>query len=513
MENNRTYKILSATGIPVLNSALSQIDNFDVVGTCSIKSEMKLKIEETNPHILLVSDKISGEDNLIRLMIELKRQFPYVRIVYLAGNLNPKDTARVDMLGTLVLSGIYDILISQKVNIDIVADVIETPISESAVRYLTKNLLSSKAEIDNAIDGLQYEDFLDEDENASSAIKNLFVFSSVKPGTGKSFISVNTACAIAKYGHGKPRVALIEADLQTLSIGTLLAINEDNDRNMKVAMQAISGLFDKGNIVATEEKIRKANKTIRDCFVKCKDIPNLSVLVGSSLTPEEIDALKITPEYYTYLLESVKNDFDVIIVDTNSSIFHVTSFPILQRAKQCFYIINLDFNNIRNNVRYQNTLKSLGITNKISYILNEDIENSDEYARLGVDVEELYFTAEKVERDYLKLSAKVPILLKPVFLNRLYEGTPVVLDSDSVSYTNKVKYALMGIANGIWELDDSYKKLGKKLNPEKKSFWDFLKRGKKMGKKAEKKEDLPSKKAVPEDLTKERDKEMAEAAG
>lgn len=477
--DNRIYKILSATGIPALDSALSDVENYQIVGTCAIKSEIKLKIEELEPQIVLLSDKLSGEENLIKLIIELKRLYPYVRFIYLAGNLNPRDTARVDMLGTLVLSGVYDILISQKINIDIVTDVIERPIAESSVRYLTKNLLSSKSEIDNAIDGLQYEDYSEGDENESIVIPNVFIFSSVKPGTGKSFVSVNTACAIAKYGKNKPRVAMIEADLQTLSVGTLLAIKEDENKNMKVAMQAISSLFDKGNIVANDERIKKVNKEIRDCFVKYKDIPNLSVLVGSSMTPEEVDALKMQPEYYTYLLETIKNDFDVIIIDTNSSIFHVTSFPLMQRAKACYYILNLDFNNVRNNVRYKNTLKSLGIQNKIKYVLNEDIDNDKEYNVFGVDVEELYFTSEQIEKNYFKLTAKIPILYKTVFLNRLYEGTPVVLDADSVSYTNKIKYSIMTIANGIYPLNDSYEKLKKKLFAKKASFFDRFKKKKK----------------------------------
>lgn len=476
--DNRTYKILCATGIPDLDGALKQVENFEVLDSCAIRSEINNKISECDPQVVILSDKISGDENLVETIIRLKHLHPYVRFIYLAGNLNPKDTVRMDMLGTLVLSGIYDILISKKINIDIVTDLIEHPIEESTVRYLTKNLLSNKAEIENAIDGLQYEDFNDVDDNPDLTIPNLYVFSSVKPGTGKSFISVNAACGIAKYGKNKPKVALIEADLQTLSIGTLLAINEDKEKNIKTALTAIAGLFDKGNIVADEEKIKKTNKIIKDCFIKHKSIPNLFVLTGSSLTPEEVDALKVYPEYYNYMLESIKNDFDIIIIDMNSSIFHVTTFPVLQQAKACYYIVNLDFNNVRNNVRYKNTLNNLGVGHKIKYILNEDVENTPEFNVYGVDVEELYFTADKIDKDYFPLTVRVPILYKTVFLNRLYEGTPVILDSDSVSYTNKIKYSLMQIANDVYPLDDSMEKLANRLAPKKKSFFSFGKKKK-----------------------------------
>ena len=56
---------------------------------------------------------------------------------------------------------------------------------------------------------------------------------------------------------------------------------------------------------------------------------NLHVLTGSTLTPEEIDSLKITPEYYIYLLDIIRKEYDIVIIDTNSSMFilqHTQSF-------------------------------------------------------------------------------------------------------------------------------------------------------------------------------------------
>ena len=69
------------------------------------------------------------------------------------------------------------------------------------------------------------------------------------------------ACGIAAYGRTKtdgmkPKVALVEADLQTLSIGTILNIEEDKRKNMKAAMEAISTVFDKGNLIADADSAR-----------------------------------------------------------------------------------------------------------------------------------------------------------------------------------------------------------------------------------------------------------------
>lgn len=194
-----------------------------------------------------------------------------------------------------------------------------------------------------------------------------------------------------------------------------------------------------------------------------------------------------------YALDELRKDYDYVVVDTNSSIFHVSSFPILQRAKECFYVLNLDFNNVRNNLRYKNVLKELGISDKVKYILNENIENTKEFWEQGVEDEELNFTAEDIENKYFTLVAKVPILPKTVFLNRLYEGTPVVLDSNKKEVTNKAKLEIMKIANSICPMDDEMTKLEKIIVDRengKKGFFSKL---------FEKKEKIKEKKGTESD--------------
>lgn len=479
MTNARTYKILTATGIPSLNLALEKRENIEIVGSCAIKHDLANQIEFLKPQVVIISDRLAGDENIIGLMIGLKNRFPYTRFIYLTGEVAPKDVARTDALGTLVLVGIYDIVMEKKINIDLVTDIIEHPKSDKEVKYLTENILSNRAEIENTIGGMEYIDY--DEGKGSEPESNIIVFTSIKPGTGKTFVSTNVASAIAKYGKGKPRVALIEADLQTLSVGTVMAIDEkgNKNKNLKTAIETISELFDRGNLTEDEDVLRRAHRKVKECFIKYKTLPNLDVLVGSSLTPEEIDRMDIRPEYYSYLMDMLKDDYDLIIVDTNSSLFHVTSFPILHKARCSYYILNLDYNNIKNNIRYRDTVKALGIGDKVKYILNEEIENSPEYYNVGVDLEELYFTSEKVEQDYFKLSAKIPILPKTVFLNRLYEGTPVVLDDNKTDYTNKVKYELLKIAAENYPLDDTIEKLKTKMEgTKKKGLFSFFKKDK-----------------------------------
>ena len=460
---DRIYNILLATGIPQLNEKIKEIQNFNILNTVSSKSELESEIKNKNPHIVIISDWLSGGEDIINLMSNLKKQNRYVRFIYLAGKLNARDQNRINQLGKLVLSGIYDLCISENITIDLIKDIVENPKKEEHVSYFAKNLIANASE-----DGFVKENVLGLNKIDGDVFDNVYVFTSIKPGTGKSFLSVNTACAIAKYGKKengeKLKVALIEADMQTLSIGTLLNLKQDKEKNLKTAIQAISSIFDRGNIIGNDTSIYRTNKIIKDCFIPFQLVDNLSVLNGSELTPEEVSALRISPEYYIYLLDIVSKEFDVVIVDTNSSIFHITTYPLLQKAKKCFYILNLDINNVRNNLRYNGTLKSLGILDKIEWVLNEDIQNNKKNKEQGVNIKKLEFTAEDLEKNYFRLSAKIPAIPKTIFLNRLYDGTPIVLD-ENIPYTKEVKLAIIDLARNICTID---------FNEKTKKKWLFF---------------------------------------
>lgn len=473
MNKDRQYSILMATGMEALDKKVNELESCSVIRVSKTKNDLYVDIQKYNPQIVIVSDLLSGEEKISSVLLILKREFHYTRFIYLAGQLNPRDPERIDELGQLVLSGIYDLCISQNVNLEMIDTMIKNPKTEDSVSYLAKNILNNSDTEENSFD-VPLSGLAQAKNIGKGTLGGTYVFTSVKPGTGKSFLSVNTACAIAKYGKlksdgTKPKVALIEADLQTLSIGTILNIKEDKKKNMKTAMEAISIIFDKGNLVGDDQDIMLANKLINDCMVPYQSLENLFILTGSTLTPEEINALKISPEYYIYLLEVIKKDYDIVIIDTNSSMFHVTTYPLLQKAEKCFYIINLDFNNVRNNLRYLSILKKLGLTNKIYWVLNENIENNKKNKGQGVEVEKLQFTDEELEKKYrIHPVGKIPALPKTVFLNRLYRGTPVVLDDASVTYTKDAKNALLDLADVSWKIEKP------KITKEKKGFLDSL---------------------------------------
>lgn len=468
-------KILMATGQENLDKLVSRFEGYDVIGSLSYRKELEEACAFYNPEIVLVTEGLTGHEPLFEILIKIKQRHPDIRLIYLAGEVDLRDTDRVNKLGMLVLGGIYDISHEASITVSYLKDLLDRPKTEEQMAYLTKHL-KTKAHKEPSVVQIEVPDEELEDTE-EQGYKNVFVVSSIKPGTGKSFISTNIATAIAKYGKKKangerPRVALIEADLQNLSVGTLLGI-EDDRKNLKSVMEKISKIITSdGELIQDMEKIAEVDGYIKSCFKPYYQIKNLEALVGSQLSMSEIE--DINPLYYVYLIESILKDFDVIVIDSNSSLAHITTYPLLRLAHTCYYVLNLDFNNVRNNARYKETLHTLGILDRVKYILNEDIVDVDDEKLLnGTALEELIFTAEHLDPKDFPFEARIPEIPKAVFLNRLYEGIPIVLDNND--YTLKARYEITKIANQIWDMENIHDlekqvdvKFGKK---DTKSGW------------------------------------------
>lgn len=443
-------KILSASGQPVIDDSVKKFENYVVLDTVEYKNEVNEAVKFHQPDILLIGEGLSGQESLMEIMLQLVKDFPHLRIVYLAGHVDMREEAKVNSLGVLVMTGIYDIVHEPKISVHTLRNILDNPKTAEQMTYLTKRVKDSSSKHKNLIEFEIPEEELKQDEDIYS---NLHVVSSIKPGTGKSFLSTNLATAIANYGievNGrKPRVALIEADLQNLSVGTLLQI-EDDKKNLKAVIDKISTIINEnGTLTGDLKETESVNEFIKSCFKPYYRSKNLEALVGSQLTYSQIENVK--PYHYVYLIDAIINEFDVVIIDSNSSLTHVTTYPLLHMAKNCYYVLNLDFNNVRNNVRYKEILKEIGILDKVKYVLNEDIiPDSTEANQAGGGVEELIFTADHLNDSDFHLEARIPMLPKTVFLNRLYEGTPVVLDNKA--YTLKARYELMKVANQIWPI-------------------------------------------------------------
>lgn len=444
-------KVLLATGHEQLDNATRKLQDYEFLGTIEYKKDLLEACSFYKPDIVLVSDFLTGKESLLEEMIMVRNNHPQIRIIYVTKTLDMKNKERVNQLGMLVLSGIYDILTESKLSIQLIKNLLDNPRKKENVEYLLRNIRSTQTD---DVEEIQIETPDEEEvyDVEKYGYKNVYLVSSIKPGTGKSFASTNLATTIAKYGKKKdgkaPKVALIEADLQNLSVGTLLQI-EDDKHNLKTVMEKIATIMtSEGRLIEDASRIEEVNRYIKSCFKSYYPCKNLEALVGSQLTMEEIEEIK--PHHYIYLIEAIVDDYDVIIIDTNSSLAHVTTYPLLRLSNTAYYIINLDFNNVRNNARYKETLRDLEVLDRVKYILNEDVEDNGLSNENGG--EKLIFTSEHLSQSGFDVDVKIPLLPKNIFLNRLYEGTPVVLDNKPNTLKARLEFAKM--ANQIWEMEN-----------------------------------------------------------
>lgn len=442
-------RVLLATGQDAMNLAIEKMNDYTIIGIIHSREDLYESCKGyNNIEILLVSENLSGEVPLAKPLLKILKQFTNIRIIYLAGEIDFSNEGRVNSLAMLAMTGIHDIIYEKKITLSMLRDIFKNPKDEKYVEHIIKksNEIMSRNETSN-VDFIIPEEY---DEKEDDIRNNLHVISSIKPGTGKSFLSTNIAAAIAQYGidtkDGKrPKVGLIEADLQNLSLGTLLQI-EDDKNNLKTVMQKISSIVtSSGDFIGNPKETEEVNDYIKNCFISYYRVKNLKALVGSQLTLDELE--EITNYHYIYLIDAITEEFDVLIVDSNSALTHITTYPLLHMAKSCYYIINLDFNNVRNNIRYREMLKELGIKDKVRYVLNEDLVEGT-YEKDSS--EELIFTSDHLEDSGFKLEAKIPTIPKVIFLNRLYEGTPIVLDEKKS--TEYIRFELLKVANQIYPI-------------------------------------------------------------
>lgn len=439
-------KVLVATGIPDYDNGIKRIDGYEYISVnIGFKSELLEACVNYKPDIIIISEKLSGDELLSGIAIIIKQKLPNIRIIYLAGAVDISNINRVSKLGAMVLAGIYDIITEKKVTKGLIRHILEVPKTESEVEYLLRYFVEKKKDAEvNMI----YEEEVEDDEIVDEDFyKNVFMVSSIKPGTGKSFVSTNIATCLAKYGKkidGRaPKIAIIEADLQTLSVGTLLAI-EDDKHNLKTVMDKIATVVTpEGDLSEDIVKINGVNEYIVSAFKPYSKCKNLYALVGSQLSMEEIEG--VSPIYYSYLIDIASQKFDYVIIDSNSSLLHVTTFPLLSMVNKAYYILNLDFNNARNNMRYRHTLKNIGVYEKVRYVLNEDFTDNPD------NIEKLQFDS-AVLSDSFELEAKIPVIHKSIFMNRLWQGTPIILDD--TQYTLKARYEISKISNQIHEIEN-----------------------------------------------------------
>lgn len=370
------------------------------------------------------------------LVLKIKQTFPALRIVYATGPVEASDHSRLRVLARLVRGGVYDILTGSRVDEDTLYAMMDEPRSFEDVAFY-----------------LEYERE-GEGFDGSKGYSNVILISSMKPGSGKTFLATNLAVAIAKYGQFKrstegqlikPRVAIVDGDLLNLSVGSMLRV-DNYDKNMLTALNQIKKYVSKDGVYSlNDDELTNIKNFVRGCLTRHKEIDNLYCMVAPA---SDLNVLgDIYPVHFFFLMEQLVRAFDVIIVDSNSAFDHQTTAALFELASEIYLLMDLDYNNLQNNVRYADKLEELHYDHKTHYIINKDLPMDV----LASCVTDLSYDLQMIQDQGIVIEHRIP-MVNSAKIKALDYNAELLID-DETSKTEAARIAILEVANDIWKID------------------------------------------------------------
>lgn len=434
--------LIIATDNAGLVDSLSSRSKYNIVAKFRQRDELERNIDiiSETPDTLLVTEGFDCQGMPISdLLIGLKKDRPDLRIVYILGGEYTSGTVRI--LTRLVENGIYDFLNDENVSLKAIMDLLDNPRSYGDAEKIL--------ETDN-----------------SEVYQNVFTVSSLKPGTGKTFLATNLAVALAKYGSKKrlrngkfvePRILLVDGDLIGLGVGTMLRAN-NYDRNMLTALKRIAKYVGEDcKYTMSEADVENLKAAVRGCLCTYKDCKNLYIMGADSISIDDLN--KIAPVHFYFMMQMLVKAFDAIIVDSNSAFDHQTTAALYELSGHIFLMLDNDYNNIQNNLRYINKLTEMGYDDKITFIVNKDLTREAELSCL----ENLEYDTNSIGD--LVIEHRIPLIDAGIIKTIDYSGDELVITSDKAP---EARDKILEIADSILKIDYSKVEQDKEENAKKK---------------------------------------------
>lgn len=387
--NNDRKTIILASGQDEIDKIIEESSMFNesyiTVAKIQNRNFLMEYCENDAPDILLIGDNIGGKAALTEILLKLKTNFPNTRIIYLAGDVDPKDTTRKLTLGTLVAAGIYDIITQNELSVVYLKEILDHPMEPSEVKefleYVKDGGRAKKNTITIFVPGVT------ETDNSVTIYENLYSFTSPKGGVGKTFILEQVAIAIATCGiqrtNGtKPRVGIIDLDFEGFGISNFFGALNGKENVFTAATEARKIINELGEQRDVDDSTAKyVNETIRKMFKTSNKFSNIKVLGGTDKSYHFGDTRLIDKYLLTFIVETVLDDFDVLLVDINTDMDTSTVYPLYNLSNNTYFVIDMNWNTFHNNKRYLMHLenKSMYIPEQSKFILNKAIFDENLY--------------------------------------------------------------------------------------------------------------------------------------
>lgn len=453
-------KILLAVGYRQLEEYLEKQlkKEYIFVGTTVYREGVLRAVGQKNPDIIILRETLEGNENIMTIIYEIRSMYPKTRIVFLAGKREPGDV----FLAALVNYGVYDILYGGNIKASEVISLIRKPNQYADIKHLhpmpildeksnkmifqapkaeSQDLnnvpilpLEVKQETANN-NVLKPESQNKDNEKGKKQVLNdgtkqkIITFIGSKHGVGNSTIALNTSILLAQKGL---KVIYLEINDKTPAISYWYELGYLEDGIDSALLGLNEGKYEKiDEAIVKMKEIKKKESQLQKNYKKFPDTLDFMFYSNKYLTKDEheelqepIDMTNIK-ELYFYLI--FQKEYDFVILDVPSNMFHEASKSAILYSNRIFFSITQDVSSIGYALYQINELTKKGIKldNKLYYIVNK-------YEKTNIKLEEIEDWVES------KKIITIPHMNKEC-INANFIGLPVILYSKNINIKNALQ--------------------------------------------------------------------------
>ena len=417
-------KIITALGNPNLSEKIKNYKNIEIL-TKDIQYQegiFEVLEKEKNIDFLILSENLLGKNKIENLIKKIKEKNNKLKIILVMENKNE------NIENILYFNGVNKIFYNNEKIINI-------------IKYIENKNEEKNTEIKNELENLKKlliknNIYLEDEKEIKENNKEKVINKKIKKentkvisiagtgGIGKSIITLNLANILKENNQ---KILIIDFDILNKSLHTILGVNEYS-KKIKNKLQKNNLINNKINI---KELIIKINK-------KVDLISGINLIFDSKY--------KISSEKIKFIIEELKEYYDLIIIDTSSECFFDYTKNILKESDIILFLLEANLVEIK---KAKNLLKIYNKNwkineEKIKLIINKYNEESvdekiiknifSEYKILGKikfnkkynnlinkNFEENIYT-KNIKKDYKKITEKI-IKLKNKKLNLFIENS------------------------------------------------------------------------------------------
>lgn len=431
-------KIVTALGNQILNENLKNEKEFEILGQDIPYQEGIFEIMEEKNEIdyLILSEILPGENNIEKLIEKIKEKNNNIKIIIIL------EKRKKELENILYKNGILKIYYNNEVEINEIISYIK---EEDKKENLKKDNEEIKKELNNLkeiliknniyyneeennnkniiknnkIKNINYKKcrniennkfkILDNKKNNKEKINKKIISIVGTGGVGKSIVTLNLA---KSFKETQNKILIIDFDILNNSLHTILGVNK-YPQKIKEKLQKNDLIKNKINV---KELIIKINK-------KVDLISGINLLFDSKY--------KISNEKIKFILEELKQNYDVIIIDTSSECFFDYTKNILKNSNNILFLLEANLLEIK---KAQNLLKIYIeewkiLKERFNLIINKYNENSVD----DIIINNIFSEYKILGK--IKMNKKYNNLINKNYKNKIFQNN---LKKEYKKITNKI---------------------------------------------------------------------------